>query len=276
MATEYAACLEAWMTGVSPALQPYVVTRAIPDDSLLAAGVVLYEGPLHTTQTEVRERGRRDTPPPTVRKGGCWAPPLTPLLVHDTDLWWVRLESGEVIAAIQPCTTAGTSSQLQRLTVRQQDCLWSARLAVRLREPGWRNERMLPTGLVVPEIPLAVVKRRQQRSERVQARREARTLVARSQIARLNKLLWATGENTLPTADEMAVTDILWPRSLCRSRAAPGADAIGELARQVRQDERQATLLDARAAQIAGYDVAQLAADPHAASILAARCLDNI
>ena len=250
MATEYAACLQAWMTGVSPALQPYVVTRATPDDSLLAAGVVLYEGPLHTTQTEVRER----------------------------DLWWVRLESGEVIAAIQPCTPAGTCSELRRLTVRQQDCLWSARLALRLREPGWRNERMLPTGIVVPEIPLAVVKRRQQRSERVQARREARTLVARSQIARLNKLLWATGAATLPTDDEMAATDILWPRSLRRSEAAPGADAtaelaIAELARQVRADERQATLLDARAAQIAAYDGAQLAADPHAGSILAARCL---
>ena len=174
----YEQALRAWLTNCPPPpLSAFSVASDRADDPALAHATVLHEGPLWSGTTAVRER----------------------------DLWWVRTERG-VVACVNVCGAAGATSRLVPLTVRQQEALWAARLAVVRRDPLWRNERVLANGQVVPEIPHDFVARREERAERNATRREQRVTVAKSKVKSLNAALWYANVNALPTPDEMAMT----------------------------------------------------------------------
>ena len=232
----YERALRSWLRGSVPSVGSYSVVHGASSGDPLSSATVLHEGPLWSGSTRVRER----------------------------DLWWVRLEDGTVTACVQ--ASDGSSTRLVPLSIRQQESLWSSRLSSARLDPLWLNERLLPSGQVVPEIPLAFVARREERAERGSARREPR--VARSMVARVNAALWHANVGALPTASELSETAPLWPESLRRA-SEPASGARASLARRLRADPRRAALLDARAASVARMSEAQLAADAHACTLLA-------
>jgi len=236
----YETALISWLAGDRPTFGPYTLVAERIDDAPLASGTVLHEGPLWSGSTVLSQR----------------------------DLWWLRTASGEVVACVQACGAKGGLSKLIPLTVRQQEALWSSRLSQARRDPLWRNERVLPSGTVVPEIPLDFVSRREERAERNAVRRESKFALAKIMVPVLNRTLWHTNVGCLPSASEMSETRLLWPEAM--RRPAPDASlAVQRLASRVRADPHQAALLDAREAQVARMSEAELARDPHAATILA-------